>query len=200
MMRTNPNHDPHHRSMRWDYKSIKPQPQKDNDVKKYDDIKKVFRGSEVRIQLEDEIRKAIRNVRDYWRTPYSIEEIDEEQWRLPESERKYKRVYYTPEDQMTIRQLLAEDDAKYRNTFYARRFQRIRVPSLKRSNKEWENFYRTWPGVAVQVAIGEERFIDGAKLKYIPLFKKILDEEWPEDLKMWTVEQYDMLKRKGEVK
>ena len=179
-----------HRSMRWTYRSIKKQPQKDNYARKYNES----------VPLEDKIREEIRKVRDFWRTPYMLEEIDDTQWRLPEEERQYKKVYYTPEDQMTIRQRLAEDDAKYRNTFYARRFQRIRVPSLKRSNKEWENFYRTWPGVAIQVAIGEERFIDGAKLKYIPLFKKILDEEWPEDLKMWTEEQYDLLESKGKIK
>lgn len=93
----------------------------------------------------------------------------------------------------TIRQDLAEDDAKYRGTSLAKRCQRIRVPSMKRTNKEWENFYRTFPYIAAGVATGEDRFVDGAKLKYIPLFKKILDEEWPEDLKMWTEEQYDKI-------
>ena len=71
---------------------------------------------------------------------------------------------------------------------------------MKRTDREWVNFYRTWPGIAEDVAIGEERFADGAKLKYIPLFKKILDEEWPEDLKMWTDEQYEELMRKGIIK
>ena len=54
---------------------------------------------------------------------------------------------------------------------------------MKRSNKEWEKFYRLWPSVASEVAVGKRRFIDGAKLKYIPLFKKILDKEWPIDAK-----------------
>ena len=49
------------------------------------------------------------------------------------------------------------------------------------------------------MAAGEERFVDGAKLKYIPLFKKILDEEWPEDLKMWTPEEYDKLIAEGKI-
>ena len=54
---------------------------------------------------------------------------------------------------------------------------------MKRSNKEWEKFYRLWPSVDCEVATGERRFIDGAKLKYIPLFKNILDEIWPIDAK-----------------
>lgn len=48
--------------------------------------------------------------------------------------------------------------------------------------------------------MGDERFADGAKLKYIPLFKQILDEEWPENLKMWTERQYDDLIKSGLVK
>ena len=82
----------------------------------------------------------------------------------------------------------------------ARKMTRGRVPSLKRNNKEWECFYRTFPGIAVDVAIGRERYCDGAKLKYIPLFKKILEKEWPEDLKRWTEEEYKKLKQGGYIK
>ena len=164
---------------------------RDNGVRKYNNV---------RYSLEDEVRNKIRNVRDYWRIPYFVEYIDEHQWELPESERKSERVYYDEDDMLTIREALAQDDAKYRGTSYAKRYQRIRVPSLKRSNKEWENFYRTFPYIGALVAAGEERFVDGAKLKYIPLFKKILDEEWPEGLKMWTPEEYDKLIAEGKIK
>ena len=147
--------------------------------------------------LEDVIRKAICQERDFWRTPYWIADAEEYPFDFPEEEKRYKKVFWGSEDSTTIRQRLEEDDAKYRSTSYAKRFQSIRVPSMKRSNKEWENFYRTFPFVAVKVAIGKERFLDGAKLKYIPLFKKILDEEWPENLKMWTVYEYENLIQNG---
>jgi hypothetical protein len=150
--------------------------------------------------LEDIVRNAIREARDDWRTPYWFVEAEDYAWDFPEDQKKYKKQHWTPEDQQSIRQKLEEDDAKYRSTSYARRFQRIRVPSLKRTVREWTNFYRTWPWLAKEVAVGEERFIDGAKLRYIPLFKQILDEEWPEDLKMWTDEQYEELIRKGKIK
>ena len=163
---------------------------RDNGVRKYHNIRDV---------LEDVVRDKIRKDRDEWRTPYYIDYIDEHQWDLPENERQEKRFYYEPGDIKTIRELLAMDDAKFRNTSYAKRFQRIRVPSLKRTDKEWENFYRTWPWLGAEVATGNERFADGAKLKYIPLFKKILDEEWPEDLKPWTEEEYDKLITKGKI-
>jgi len=166
-----------------------PRHPKDNFMRRY---MACGRGS-----LEETIRKAIREERDEWRTPYTLEYVDDAQWNLPENERKYMRVYWKPEEQKTIRESLAEEDAKYRGTSVALRDTRIRVPSLKRSDREWMNFYRTWPGLAAQVATGYERFCDGAKLKYMPLFKAILDEEWPEDLKMWTEEEYDNLKSKG---
>ena len=194
MKRVNPNHDPKHRSCRWDYKSIKKQPHKDNDVRKYDTGERRICWNE---SLEDVIRKAIRKARDYWRTPYWIVEAEDYSYDVPDDQKKYKKEHFTPDDFLTIRQLLEQDDAKFRSTSLAKRCRYVRVPSLKRTDREWVNFYRTWPGIAEDVAIGEERFADGAKLKYIPLFKKILDEEWPEDLKMWTDEQYEELMRKG---
>jgi len=162
----------------------------DNDVKKYCDAE--YDGK----TLEDVIRKAIREERDYWMIPYRDVEAEEYPWDYPEEKKKYVREYFEPDDCCTIREALSEDDSKYRSTWMARRYQRIRVPSMKRTNKEWENFYRTFPRVAAEVATGKERFLDGAKLKYIPLFKRILDEEWPEDLKMWTEEQYDRMTNK----
>lgn len=163
---------------------------RDNAVRKYNNVRDV---------LEDVVRDKIRKDRDAWRTPYYIGYIDEHQWELPEAERKETRFYYESGDIKTIRELLAMDDAKFRNTSYAKRCQRVRVPSLKRTNKEWENFYRTFPWIGAEVAVGEVRFVDGAKLKYIPLFKKILDEEWPEDLKPWTEEEYDKLITEGKI-
>ena len=53
MKRVNPNHDPKHRSRRWDYKSIKKQPHKDNYVRRYDDIKKVYGNWVEREPLEN---------------------------------------------------------------------------------------------------------------------------------------------------
>ena len=83
-----------------------------------------------------------------------------------------------PEETDNIHELLKLDDSKFdRNE----RCQWIRVPSMKRSNREWENFYRTFPSLGVSVATGKRRFIDGAKLKYIPLFDKILKKVWPNE-------------------
>ena len=200
MKRVNPNHDPKHHSMWLYYTSIKKQPRKDNDVRKYDDMKKEYGNWVEREPLEDVIRKAIREERDSWRVPYWTVEAEQYSWDFPEEQKKYKREYITPEDNTSIREALAEDDAKYRSTSLAERHRFVRVPSLKRSEKEWVNFYRTWPWIAKEVAIGKERFADGAKLKYISLFKKILDEEWPEDLKMWTEEEYDYLVKTGKMK
>ena len=78
MKRVNPNHDPKHRSRRWDYKSIKKQPHKDNDVRRYDDIKQKIYGKWVEKEsLENVIRKAIQKERDEWRTPYWIVEAED---------------------------------------------------------------------------------------------------------------------------
>ena len=130
--------------------------------------------------LEDKIKKAIKEEFESWNNPHYVEVINPED---PCYEHEYKTIpdYDIEEgDYPSIREMLAMDDSKFdRNN----RHQRIRVPSMKRSNKEWEKFYRLWPSVACEVAIGERRFIDGAKLKYIPLFKKILDEIWPIDAK-----------------
>lgn len=142
--------------------------------------------------LETMIREAIQKERDSWRRPYYTLELEDG---------RHRKIYNTPEDNVsTIRERLQEPDANFRGTSVAQRFQRVRVPSLKRSNREWVNFYRTFPWLAVDVAIGKERFADGAKLRYIPLFKNLLDEEWPENLKMWTNEQYEELIQKGLVK
>ena len=176
---------PKYHNSRW-VESIR-----DNGVRKYHNVRNV---------LEDVVRDEIRKCRDEWRVPYYIDYIDEHQLELPEAERKETRFYYEPGDIKTIRESLAMDDAKFRSTRCAKRFQCIRVPSLKRTDKEWENFYRTWPLLGAEVAVGNERFCDGAKLKYIPLFKKILDEEWPEDLKPWTEKEYDKLITEGKIK
>lgn len=44
---------------------------------------------------------------------------------------------------------------------------KIRVPSLKRNKSEWMKFYNEFPEVAAEVRLGNRRFINGAKLKYI---------------------------------
>ena len=162
---------------------------RDNPARKYTDTRS---GS-----LEETVRKAVRDARDYWRVPYRDQEVHSENRFDPGYVPTYERVFYTPEDGTTIRELLAKDDSLFRGTSVAKRWQHIRVPSVKRSEREWMNFYRTFPRIAVMVATGKERFCDGAKLKYVPLFKKILDEEWPEDLKMWSVEQYEDMIRRG---
>ncbi len=46
-------------------------------------------------------------------------------------------------------------------------YKRIRVPSLKRNKAEWTKFYNEFPRVAAEVRLGNRRFINGAKLKYI---------------------------------
>ena len=147
--------------------------------------------------LEDVVREAIRKARDEWRAPFRDEEVYDERWLEPGYVPRYERILLSPDDKLSIREALAMDDSKFRGTPVARRLQYIRVPSMKRSEREWVNFYRTFPLLAADVAIGEERFCDGARLRYVNLFKRILDEEWPEDLKMWTVEQYEDLIRRG---
>lgn len=47
------------------------------------------------------------------------------------------------------------------------RYSKIRVPSMKRSKTEWQKFYNVFPDIAAQVRLGNRRFINGAKLKYI---------------------------------
>ena len=203
MKKPNPHHDPNHRSLgRWMrfHSVVTPQGYRDNPVRKYTDTEKYARWYDYNsTPLEETIRKAIRKERDYWRTPYWIVEAEEYPYSVPDDQKKYKKQHWAPEDCDTIRQKLSVDDSKYRNTWQAkgRGHQKVRVPSLKRSDREWMNFYRSFPEIAKTVAIGDERFVDGAKLKYIPLFKQILDEEWPENLKMWTDEQYEDLMRKG---
>lgn len=164
----------------------------DNHVRRYD------APTPLRENLEEALRNAIRKERDNWRKPYDVKEVYKEGWFIdPNYISSFETVRYTPKDKTTIRQLLAENDAKYRSTTLANWCGHIRVPSLKRSDREWLAFYRTFPRLAVEVAVGKERFCDGAKLKYIPLFRRILDEEWPEELPMWTEEQYDLLKQQG---
>ena len=46
-------------------------------------------------------------------------------------------------------------------------YKRIRVPSMKRNNAEWAKFYNEFPRIAAEVRLGNRRFINGAKLKYI---------------------------------
>lgn len=150
----------------------------DNFLTKYDDEEGIrWKGENT---LEIDVKNAINKEFESWNKPFYCEVInpDAEIW-----EQQYKHVpdYDIEEgDYPSIREKLAMEDSKFdRND----KHQRIRVPSMKRSNKEWEKFYRLWPSVACEVAIGERRFIDGAKLKYIPLFKEILDKEWPIDAK-----------------
>lgn len=175
----NQNHKPNHRKnwVWWEEKVS----QKDNNVRKYDE-----RDLKWSKPLEEQLQTAIEEERDKWRKPYS----------LYEDENGIQKDF---EPNQTIRERLEKDDAAFRNTSIAQRYTRIRVPSLNRNNTDWENFYRTFPHLAVDVALGKERFCDGAKLKYIPLFKIILDEVWPEDLTRWTETQYNDLLMRGRI-
>ena len=145
----------------------------DNYKTRYDDIDlkgrrnktNHFGSIEELVTLEELVRDAITKEFDRWK---SI---------TPEEYDKNSFCY------MTIRERLALDDSKFdrrsKSTY-------PRVPSLKRSNKEWEKFYRIFTYYACEVAIGKTRFIDGAKVKYIPLFKKILDEVWPDNFEQFN--------------
>ena len=171
--------NPYRKGVDYNYmKSAERSFRPDNFLTKYDDNEGVMWKSQE--TLEDEIKKVIKEEFELWNNPYCLEVINPDS---PSYEHEYKKVadYDIQEgDYPSIREKLAMDDSKFdRND----RHQRIRVPSMKRSNKEWEKFYRLWPSVAREVAIGKRRFIDGAKLKYIPLFKNILDEIWPIDAK-----------------
>lgn len=44
---------------------------------------------------------------------------------------------------------------------------KVRVPSLKRGKSTWEKFYNEFPDIAAEVRLGNRRFVNGAKLKYI---------------------------------
>ena len=145
----------------------------DNSFTKYDDI-------DTQETLEVKLKKTIEKEFESWNNPCYVEVINPEE---PFYKHEYKTIpnYDIEEgDYPSIREMLSMDDSKFNRND---KFQRIRVPSMKRSNKEWEKFYRLWPSVACEVATGKRRFIDGAKLKYIPLFKNILDEIWPIDAK-----------------
>jgi len=85
----------------------------------------------------------------------------------------------TPVLEETIWDRLELPDSKFckRHHYYWR----IRVPKLNRSDREWLNFYVTFPFLAEDVIKGEERYCSGAKLKWIPLFTKILEKEWPKE-------------------
>ena len=150
----------------------------DNFLTKYDD-KEGVKWNSLKT-LEEVIKMAIKKEFEEWNNPSYAEVIN------PNADyynQQYKMVpVYDIEkgDYPSIREMLAMDDSKFERND---RHQRIRVPSMKRSNKEWEKFYRLWPSIACEVAIGKRRFIDGAKLKYIPLFNNILDEVWPIDAK-----------------
>lgn len=65
---------------------------------------------------------------------------------------------------MTVEERLALPDSYFPKN---RRETKIRVPSLKRNKSVWEKFYNTFPSIAADVRTGKERFINGAKLKYI---------------------------------
>ena len=114
--------------------------------------------------LEEEVEKAIRRQKETYEQEMRDGLYDDEPAEYP---------YQTD----NISELLMLEDSKFDRD---NRCPWIRVPSMKRSNRTWEDFYRTFPSVAVDVAIGKERFIDGAKLKYIPLFDKILKKVWSE--------------------
>lgn len=183
----NPNQNPNHRRIYpSSWKKIHRFHKKDNNVRKYDEP-----GNKWQQPLETQLKAAIEKKRDEWRTPYYVYEDENGQ---------QKKDF---EPCQTIRERLALDDARFRYSDWKYAFSnwntKVRVPSLKRSVTEWENFYRTFPHIAVYVALGTERFCDGAKLKYIPLFKKILDEVWPEDLVRWTEVQYENLVMKGRI-
>lgn len=166
--------NPYRKGVDYNYmKSAERSFRPDNFLTKYDDNDDVE-------TLEDAIKKVIKKEFESWNNPHYVEVISPED---PCYEHEYKTIpdYDIEEgDYPSIREMLAMDDSKFNRND---RHQRIRVPSMKRSNKEWEKFYRLWPSIACEVAIGERRFIDGAKLKYIPLFKNILDEIWPIDAK-----------------
>ena len=145
----------------------------DNSFTKYDDNDTIE-------PLEVKLKKTIKKEFESWNNPYYFDVINPQE---PSYKHEYKKIpdYDIEEgDYPSIREMLTMDDSKFNRS---NRHQRIRVPSMKRSNKEWEKFYRLWPSIACEVATGKRRFIDGAKLKYIPLFKNILDEIWPIDAK-----------------
>ena len=75
-------------------------------------------------------------------------------------------------DGMTVEQRLALPDSYFIGdepywNHKGRMYTKIRVPSLKRSNKTWQRFYNEFPWLAAEVRLGRTRFINGAKLKYI---------------------------------
>ena len=167
--------------MKTSVRSFRP----DNYLTKYDDNDGVWWKSNK--TLESIVKESIEKEFKSWNNPFYCEPInpDAESWK---QEYKHVPIYDIEDgDFPSIREKLAQEDSKFERN---EAFQRIRVPSMKRSNKEWEKFYRIWPSIACEVATGERRFIDGAKLKYIPLFKNILDEVWPVDAKR----NYDLFK------
>lgn len=183
MKRQNPNHRAHHRAQAildfWAGKPWMPKDKSDNRVKPYQS------------NLEQQVREAIQKEFEDWKRPYR----DYEGWDYENNCSYLERIELPCED--SIRDRLQKPDVKFPKERWARK---VRVPSLKRSDREWENFYNTFPELGIKVALGKRRYHKGAKLKYIPLFEKILNEEWPIDAKRWTEKQYQKQIQEGKIK
>ena len=156
--RVNPHHE-NRRFINYEYRKMNSKPKGDNFVRSYDE------GTHYYGRLEERVREAIRKEFDYWKNGELFETENGPELHYRET---------------TIREDLAMEDSKFPHNSWAKK---ARVPSLKRSNREWENFYNTFPEIGVKAATGKYRFFHGAKLKYIPMFKRILDEEWSENAK-----------------
>lgn len=142
---------------------------KDNTERAYSfdlwNIKHVMDGHKT---LESFLTEIVRKAKEKWiNDPF---EYDEEFHLLTDEQGN-------PEFKETIWDKLDLEDSKYPKR-HKYNWQ-IRVPKLVHSNREWDNFYRTFPSIAEDVILGKERFSNGAKLKMTPMMEKILEKEWP---------------------
>lgn len=87
----------------------------------------------------------------------------EEKLKAPDSDFSYDGMHKNLMPALTV----CDRDYHFRATHKGGRYSRIRVPSMKRGKTEWHKFYNVFPEIAAQVRLGNRRFINGAKLKYI---------------------------------
>lgn len=148
----------------------------DNPDRKYDMgyIRKYCKtyGMPVANSFEEFLSNCVRKEKEQWiRNPFSVDN----DWNIIRND----DGTFLFED--TIWERLEMPDSK----FFKRHKDnwRVRVPKLSANNKEWENFYVTFPWIAEDVITGKERYSNGARLKMIPLFTKIINKEWPKSEK-----------------
>lgn len=187
----------------WQYRHMPKPRRKDNSGRQYEHDSWNIRNVMKTNTLESFLIKLVRQAREKWiNDPFQCD--DNFELLVDDSG--------NPIYDETIWDMLALEDSKFSKQHGDG--WRIRVPKLVHSNREWDNFYRTFPYIAKGVMLGTERFNNGAKLKFTPMMEKILEKEWPKEenhklnkgqynhglemLKVHKIEHEDYLRRQAE--